>query len=125
MNGKSLENYLATKQYVALAESGDDGRHCAVPLAELRGSESELTLPLRIDWSPRAGTTYNLTNESDLKMAYRAVLSEGTRADIVAFVNASLLVRIWPVLSMTLPSEVVASWDPLIPSARSDAGVFS
>ena len=57
--------------------------------------DREVTLPTRLDWSPRAGDR-DLRDRDQRAGTYAQVLDEGTSADIRFWVDPDELVALWP-----------------------------
>jgi hypothetical protein len=68
-------------------------------------------LPLHLNWSA-PGRVFDLRSRADRARAYEIVLQEGTPADILAYVDAVLLVDLWE--DLILPRSVRSAWAPLI-----------
>ena len=120
MNGKELQEYLQSKTFVDVDSIYTDRPNTAVSLSDLNGPYDKLSLPIYIDWSPRAHTTYDLNIVSDLRIAYRTVLYEGTTDDIIKYVNADRPLQIWPSLSKAVPVQIVENWEPYINAATQE-----
>lgn len=78
------------------------GDHCGRPieLPEERwevvvAPDREVTLPTRLDWSPRAGQR-DLRDAEQRAGAYAQVLDEGTPADVRFWIDPDELVALWP-----------------------------
>lgn len=67
-----------------------------------------VTLPPHLDWSGNA--TYDLSKPARLASLYRTVLNEaGCVKDLQTWLNARLLVRLWPTL--WLPPALRRAWE--------------
>lgn len=78
-------------------------------LEELSGRYSGvLQLPLTLRWVP-GERTYDISTTSGCCIAYQAVLSEGTREDLVMYLNPQRLIEIWPKLN--LDRRIVELWE--------------
>ncbi|HCB04909.1 MAG TPA: transcriptional regulator [Nocardioides bacterium] len=96
----------------------DDVKPFAVvdDLAELSGpSRGVVTLDHSILWAP-GGPDVSLDTIGGVRLVYRAVLSEGTRADVVAILNRDLLTRVWA--RLTLPRRVRKAWEDRFPELK-------
>ncbi len=85
-------------------------RPYAVPraLEELAGPAGGIvTLPGWLDWSPRR--SYDLSDPAALRVMYEQVIQEGREQDLKAYLNADLLVRVWP--ELILPMRVRLLWE--------------
>lgn len=83
-------------------------------LDDLRGPASGLVeLPVRLYWS--AGSrTFDLDNRHEAADMYEAVLDvASSRADLVRYLNARLLIQVWPVLGMNRAKR--AAWEERFP----------
>lgn len=72
---------------------------------------AEVTLPLGLNWS-RPGATFRLSDRRERARCYEIVLREGRPADLLRYVDGTLLVDLWP--DVVLPRDVRAAWHPLI-----------
>jgi transcriptional regulator with XRE-family HTH domain len=68
-------------------------------------------LPLHLNWSA-PGRIFNLRSRADRARAYEIVLQEGTPADLLAYVDGTLLIDLWE--DLVLPQDVRSAWAPLI-----------
>lgn len=85
--------------------------------ADLHGPSAGIVeLPVRLYWS--AGSrTFDLADHDQVASMYDAVLdAASTMADIASFVNADLLVRTWPTLSIGRPKR--EGWEERFPVLR-------
>jgi hypothetical protein len=91
-------------------------------LQELAGPvEGTVDLPLHIVWSGR--TSYSLDRPKSRMTLYRAVLAEGLRADLAAFLHHRLLAEQWPVLRRLVSPYIRDAWEEAFPElARTSAG---
>jgi hypothetical protein len=86
-------------------------------LEDLRGPASGVVeLPVRLYWS--AGSrSFDLTNRYEAADMYEAVLdAASSREDLVRYLDADLLVRVWPVLGMSRAKR--AAWESQFPVLR-------
>jgi integrase len=83
-------------------------------LEELTGPTGGVVeLPGHLDWGPRR--VYNLDDFSDTRLLYMRVIRESTHAaDLRRFLNAQILMRLWP--QLVLPPRVRALWQDRFPS---------
>lgn len=96
--GPASCSYSSRKPYV-VAERLDD---LCGPVA------GTVTLPPHLDWSGNA--TYDLSKPARLASLYRTVLNEaGCVKDLQTWLNARLLVRLWPTL--WLPPALRRAWE--------------
>lgn len=102
-----------------VSQAADHGRHTggmsryaeakpyALPtsLADLAGPTSgTVTLPRHIDWGP--AYVYELADESDTAVMYERVIREAqSPGDLVAYLNAATLQRVWPRLIIPAPAR--------------------
>jgi hypothetical protein len=92
-------------------------RPYAVPerLEDLAGpSGGTVVLPGWLDWSPRR--SYDLSDPAALRAMYEQVIQEGREADLKAYLNADLLLRVWP--ELILPVRVRQGWESRFPRLR-------
>jgi hypothetical protein len=82
-------------------------------LTRLHGpSSGVVTLPITLNWTPR--TRYDLGTETAARSLYQVVLREAhTETEIETYLNAGLLRRFWP--SLTLPRAVREFWEATHP----------
>ena len=69
-------------------------------------------------WAPGGGLV-DLDRPGALRMAYRAVLNEGTVEDLVRVLNRDVLIAVWP--QLLLPLRVLSMWESRFPELRSSA----
>ncbi len=79
--------------------------------APYRGFEGPVELPVRLEWSTR-GVTRDLQDLSNRQVVYEIVLTEGTTADVLAYINPVLLLGDWD--SLTIPLAVRETWQPWV-----------
>ena len=77
-----------------------------------------LELSHSVLWAPGGGLV-DLDRPGALRMAYRAVLNEGTVEDLVRVLNRDVLIAVWP--ELLLPFRVLAMWESRFPELRSSA----
>ena len=77
-----------------------------------------LELSHSVLWAPGGGLV-DLGRPGALRMAYRAVLNEGTVEDLVRVLNRDVLIAVWP--ELLLPFRVLAMWESRFPELRSSA----
>jgi hypothetical protein len=88
-------------------------------LDQLRGpAGGTVELSHSVLWAPGGGLV-DLNRPGALRMAYRAVLNEGTVEDLVRVLNRDVLVAVWP--ELLLPLRVLAMWESRFPELRSSA----
>jgi hypothetical protein len=88
-------------------------------LDQLRGPASgTVGLSHSVLWAPGGGLV-DLDRPGALRMAYRAVLNEGTVEDLVQVLNRDVLIAVWP--ELLLPLRVLAMWESRFPELRSSA----
>lgn len=81
-------------------------------LGELRGPASgSMILPHTIHWGP--DRRVDLDTEDGRLKAYRTIVREGTAAQQSELLNATVLLRLWPLLR--LPERCRATWEARIP----------
>jgi hypothetical protein len=86
-------------------------------LEDLRGPASgPVELPVRLYWS--AGSrTFDLDSRHEAADMYEAVLDvASSRGDLARYLNAGLLVQVWPVLGMNRAKR--AAWENRFPVLR-------
>ncbi len=83
-------------------------------LEELTGPTGGVVeLPGHLDWGPRR--VYNLDDFSDSRLLYMRVVRESTHVeDLRRFLNAQVLMRLWP--ELVLPTRVRALWESRFPT---------
>jgi hypothetical protein len=88
-------------------------------LGQLRGpAGGTLELSHSGLWAPGGGRV-ELDRPGALRMAYRAVLNEGTVEDLVRVLNRDVLIAVWP--ELLLPLRMLAMWESRFPELRSSA----
>lgn len=81
-------------------------------LAALRGSASGvLELPITVHWGP--SRSFDLSSTGQRRMAYRALVREGTAEVQEALLNERLLRREWA--NLVLPQRCQALWEERFP----------
>lgn len=79
-------------------------------LGELQGPvDGQVELPLHLAWSGLR--VFDLTQPRQRMGLYRIVLNEGMQEDLVSFLNAGLLIRLWPVLRTLVGPAVRTVWE--------------
>jgi hypothetical protein len=82
-------------------------------LEDLRGpAGGPVTLPHTVWWAPGGGQI-DLDSPAGLRMAYQAVISEGSAADQVELLDRHLLLGMWP--RLVLPVRVRSLWESRFP----------
>ncbi|GAA2648834.1 hypothetical protein [Nonomuraea recticatena] len=78
-------------------------------LHELAGPiNGVVALPTRLDWSEQR--VYDLDDDAQLGLMYERVIREAARVDdLRTYLNASVLVRIWP--RLYLPVQARHAWE--------------
>ena len=90
-------------------------------LSALRGPDSgTLDLPIAVYWGP--SHSFDLAEAGERRMAYRALVREGTPPVQEALLNKELLLREWP--NLILPSRCQALWEERFPELRQPHGEF-
>lgn len=85
-------------------------------LDRLRGpAGGVIVLPHSVLWAPGGGQV-DLDRPGELRMAYRAVLNEGTVSDLEMVLNRDRLVRVWS--ELLLPLRVIELWESRFPELR-------
>jgi hypothetical protein len=95
-------------------------RPYAVPhtLEELAGpAGGVVVLPGWLDWSPRR--SYDLSDPAALRVMYEQIIQEGREQDLKAYLNAELLLRVWP--ELILPVRVRRLWESRFAGLRDRA----
>ena len=99
------------------------GWRSSAPPAQWEGSsgpiEGVVELPFHLYWSDD-NNRFDLSKRARLRSMYQIVLTEGSTADVVAFVNLELLLGAWD--ELWLSPAVHAAWDSWIQAHR-DAAV--
>ncbi len=85
-----------------------------LPQLPVEQALATVQLPLRLNWSD-PGRTHRMAERTDRARVYEAVLGQGTADDILAYVDGTLLVDLWP--ELVLPRDLCAAWSPLIDRA--------
>lgn len=75
-------------------------------------------LSLRLNWSD-IGRAYRMADRTDRARVYDLVLREGTADDVLAYIDGTLLIDLWP--ELVLPRNLRAAWSPLINRALETA----
>lgn len=85
-------------------------------LGELGGPVAGvIRLPLRLDWSERAG--FHLDGPAERNIMYERVIREATRVDdLRSYLNEEVLRQIWK--RLFLPARVRRSWEDRFPDLR-------
>lgn len=87
-------------------------------LDQLRGpADGVVELSHSVLWAPGNGRV-NLDRPGELRLAYRAVLNEGTVDDLEQVLNRDRLVDVWP--ELLLPFRVLELWESRFPELRTD-----
>jgi hypothetical protein len=90
----------------------------ALPLAELHGPASGLVEPpRRLWWS--GSPVVDLGNLGQAAVFYESLLDVGTAADLAGWLNAGLLIQLWPSLGMRHDQQ--AGWEALNPQLATAA----
>jgi hypothetical protein len=88
-------------------------------LSALRGPDTgALDLPTAVFWGP--SHRFDLAETGQRRMAYRALVREGTPVIQEALLNKTLLLREWP--NLILPSRCQALWEERFPELRQPDG---
>lgn len=88
--------------------------HVCGDLTQLSGTPSgEVELPNHLYWSGTK-STFNVDLIADLRVAYRAVIQEGSEADQMQFLNKDLLVHHWSEIQLT-PLWLRRAWEETHP----------
>jgi hypothetical protein len=92
----------------------------AADLADLRGPvRGEVTLPLRLFWSP-PGRVFDLDDPDMLRAMYEIVLGQAIcEEELAEHLNGECLVAIWP--DLYLPKGVRGGWEERHPVLRAAA----
>ena len=81
-------------------------------LSALHGpARGTLQLPVTVHWGP--SRSFDLSDTGQRRMAYRALVREGTPADQEALLNRTLLLQEWP--NLILPTRCQALWEEHFP----------
>lgn len=75
------------------------------------GMEGPVELPRQLEWSTR-GVIRDLRDPTQRQLVYEIILTEGTVDDVVAYIDAALLLEDWG--SLTIPPAVRETWQPWI-----------
>jgi len=86
-----------------------------LPRLDVAQALAALELPLHLNWSA-PGRIFNLRSRADRARVYEIVLQEGTPADILTYVDGTLLIDLWE--DLVLPRGVRSAWAPLISLPR-------
>ena len=74
-----------------------------------------VALPFHLYWSDD-NSHFDLSKRARLRSMYQIVLTEGTTADVVAFVNRDLLLSVWD--ELWLSRAVHEAWDNWVQAHR-------
>ncbi len=86
--------------------------HAPSSLEALRGPASGLLeLPVTVYWGP--GPVFDLDEVGQRRMAYRAIVRDGTPEVQEALLNADLLRAVWP--ELVLPERCRQLWEDRFP----------
>jgi hypothetical protein len=89
------------------------------PPAQWDGSsgpiEGVVELPFHLYWSDD-NNRFDLSKRARLRSMYQIVLTEGSTADVVAFVNRDLLLSVWD--ELWLSRAVHEAWDSWVQAHR-------
>lgn len=75
------------------------GRAVELPTIRWRPAvpaDATVVLPTRLDWSPRACRTRDLSDDDDRGSTYAQVLEEGSASDVAIWIDPDALRRLWP-----------------------------
>ena len=86
-----------------------------LPRLDIAHSFARVQLPLHLNWST-PGRAFDLGSRADRARVYEIVLQEGRPADIVAYMDGTLLVDLWD--DPVLPGAIRSAWTPAINAAR-------
>lgn len=93
----------------------DHGRPIQVPTVlprlPLGRVLATIELPLHLNWSDR-GRRYDLRDRRQRARVYEMVLREGGPDDVLAYVDAALLVDLWG--ELVLPPAIRAAWNGVV-----------
>ena len=90
----------------------------SLPRLPLRQALATITLPLHLNWS-QPDREFKLSDRDRRARVYEIVLREGTREDVLTYVDGALLVDLWD--SLVLPRDVRAAWSEVVDSVLSAA----
>ncbi len=74
-------------------------------------------LPLRLNWSD-PDRMFRMADRSDRARVYEAVLREGTAEDVLAYIDGTLLIDLWP--QLVLPRGLRDAWSAVIDHTRTN-----
>jgi hypothetical protein len=80
-----------------------------------RPSARVVELPLRLYWSD-GRNRFDLSDESERRLLYQIVLTEGSADDVREFLDRATLLRIWD--QLWLPAAVHDAWDAWVAAHR-------
>lgn len=80
-----------------------------------RPSAGVVELPLRLYWSD-GHNRFDLGDESERRLLYQIVLTEGSANDVREFLDLATLLRIWD--QLWLPAAVHDAWDAWVAAHR-------
>lgn len=83
----------------------------ALPRLPLGRALATIELPLHLNWSDR-GRRYDLRDRRQRARVYEMVLREGGPDDVLAYVDAALLVDLWR--ELVLPRAIRAAWNGVV-----------
>lgn len=102
MVGSERVRYADTKPYEAPSS-----------LDDLCGpTQGLIELPATVIWAPFADPI-DIGTDAGARLAYHALLSEGTVALQCRYIDAATLVRVWP--DLLLPDRVIELWQSKFP----------
>lgn len=83
----------------------------ALPRLPLQRALATVELPLHLNWTER-GRRYDLGDRRQRARVYEIVLREGGPQDVLAYIDAALLVDLWS--ELVIPRAVRAAWQPVV-----------
>lgn len=98
-----------------------DVRPYTIPsrLAQLTGpTDGRIDLPRSLAWGPRR--TFDLDDDEQRRMLYELVVQEAsTDAELATYLNRSVLIEVWP--RLTLPAPCRRVWQERFPELAARA----
>jgi hypothetical protein len=86
-----------------------------LPRLDAESALATVELPLHLNWSA-PGRVFDLRSRAYRARVYEIVLQEGTPADILTYVDGTLLVGLWE--DLVLSPGIRSAWAPLMAYAN-------
>ncbi|MEV3935405.1 helix-turn-helix transcriptional regulator [Glycomyces sp. NPDC049804] len=82
-----------------------------LPRLSAAAALAQIRLPLYLNWSDR-DRVFDLSDRRQRARVYAIVLREGTPADLLEYIDGTLLADLWE--DLALPREIREAWAPII-----------